>query len=77
MRERKRKLIKITEAVRTAALRRPLIPNIVWDADHPGFALYVTCTRGFWGWNYTPHGLNPETVNAGVRGASSSAAPWL
>jgi integrase len=61
MRERKRKLVKITETTRGAALRRPLVPNIIWDADHPSFALYVTRTRGFWGWNYTPHGLNPET----------------
>ena len=60
MRERKRKTVTITEQVRARALKRPLNPNVIWDADYPGFALYVTRTRGFWGWNYTPHGLNSK-----------------
>ena len=61
MRRRKRKLVKITEATRGATLRRPLVPNVIWDIDRPNFALYITRTRVLWVWIYTPHGLNPET----------------
>jgi hypothetical protein len=33
---------KITEAVRTAALRRPLKPDIIRDSEIPGLCLIVT-----------------------------------
>ena len=57
----KREPIKITETVRGSALRRPLKPDVIWDAEIAGFALHVTTRRGFWALTYSPHGTNPET----------------
>ena len=51
---------KITETVRSAALRRPLKPSVTRD-EVPGFALHVTTQRGFWALSYQPRGINPAT----------------
>jgi integrase len=53
--------IKITETVRSAALRRPFAPSVIRDRDIPGLALHVTTRRGFWAVSYQPHGINPAT----------------
>jgi integrase len=53
--------VKITELVRTARLRRPLVPSVTRDSKVPGFALHVTRTRGFWALSYQPKGVNPRT----------------
>ena len=55
------KPIKITENVRSAALRRPLKPDVIRDADIAGLALHVTKKRSFWAIAYSPHGTNPAT----------------
>ncbi len=52
---------KITETVRSARLRRPLIPGVTKDSDIPGFALIVTRTRRFWCQFYQPKGISPST----------------
>ena len=54
--------IKITESVRSAALRRPLVPDVKPDCDIAGFALHVTRRRAFWAVTYSPHGINPATA---------------
>jgi integrase len=53
--------IKITEAVRTDRVRRPLVPSVTKDAEIKGLALHVTRTRSFWAQVYQPHGVNPRT----------------
>jgi integrase len=53
--------IKITEAVRSAALRRPLVPSVTRDSEIPGLCLIVTRRRGFWALVYQPRGINPAT----------------
>jgi hypothetical protein len=52
---------KITEPIRTARLRRPLVPSVTKDSDTPGFALHVTSERSFWAMTYRPKGINPKT----------------
>jgi integrase len=52
---------KITEPIRTARLRRPLVKSVTWDSDTPGFALHVTNKRSFWAMTYRPKGINPST----------------
>jgi integrase len=62
--------IRITEAVRAARLRRPLVPSVTYDSEVSRFALIVTMERGFWAIFYQPHGRNPATGNrwgGGVR----------
>jgi integrase len=53
--------IKITEAVRSNALRRPLKPSVTRDSEIPGLALHVTTRRSFWAFTYQPRGVNPAT----------------
>ena len=53
--------VKITEPVRTARLRRPLVPSVTKDSDIPGLALHVTRKRSFWALSYQPKGVNPAT----------------
>ena len=52
---------KITEAVRSAALRRPLVPSVTRDSEISGLTLVVTRRRGFWALVYQPRGVNPAT----------------
>jgi Arm DNA-binding domain len=52
---------KITEHIRTARLRRPLVPSVTKDNDTPGLALHVTSKRSFWAMTYRPKGINPKT----------------
>jgi integrase len=52
---------KITEAVRSNALRRPLKPAVIRDSEIPGLCLIVTTRRGFWALVYQPRGINPAT----------------
>jgi integrase len=55
---------KITEPMRTAALRRvdsKLQPSVLKDAEVAGFALHVTSRRAFWAFSYQPRGVNPST----------------
>jgi integrase len=52
---------KITEAVRSAALRRPLVPSVTRDSEISGLTLVVTRRRGFWALVYQPRGINPGT----------------
>jgi integrase len=52
---------KITEPLRSARLRRPLVPSVTKDADTPGLALHVTTRRAFWALSYQPKGVNPST----------------
>ena len=62
--------IKITETVRSARLRRPLVPSVTRDVDAPGFCLHVTQRRAFWALSYQPKGVNPNTgkcYGGGVR----------
>ena len=54
-------LIKITEAVRARALRRPLVPAVYHDTDIRRFALIVTTERAFWAQEYQLRGVNPRT----------------
>jgi hypothetical protein len=54
-------LIKITEAVRAKALRRPLLPAVYHDSDIKRFALVVTTERAFWAQEYQLRGINPRT----------------
>jgi integrase len=54
-------VIKITEAVRAARLRRPFVPSVTRDSEIAGFALIVTSRRGFWALVYQPRGTNPAT----------------
>jgi hypothetical protein len=41
-------VIKITESVRSAALRRPLKPAVIRDSEIPGLCLIISSRRGFW-----------------------------
>jgi hypothetical protein len=52
---------KITEAVRAARLRRPLMPSLTKDVDIKGFALVVTSRRAIWCLFFQPRGRNPKT----------------
>jgi len=52
---------KITETVRSAALRRPLKPSVTRDSEIPGLCLHVTTRRSFWALSYQPKGTNPAT----------------
>ena len=52
---------KITELVRTARLRQPLVPSVTFDAEVSRFTLIVTLDRGFWALFYQLRGLNPAT----------------
>ncbi len=54
-------LIKITEAVRARALRRPLVPAVYHDTDIKRFTLVVTTERAFWAQAYQLGGVNPRT----------------
>lgn len=54
-------VIRITEPVRSARLRRPLVPSVTKDSDIPGLALHVTSKRAFWALSYQPRGRNPAT----------------
>jgi integrase len=53
--------IKITEAVRAKALRRPLIVTIYHDTEIKRFALIVRSERAFWAQEYQLRGVNPRT----------------
>ncbi len=53
--------LKITEAVRSERLRRPLKPSVTKDADISGLCLIVTTRRAFWALVYQPRGVNPAT----------------
>jgi integrase len=53
--------IKITEAVRARALRRPLEPAVYRDSEIPGFTLHVVRKRSFWALHYGLRGCNPRT----------------
>jgi integrase len=57
----KRHPVKIIETVRSAALQRPLVPDVIWDSEISGFSLRVGRERGFWAIDYSPHGTNPST----------------
>ena len=59
----KRHPVKITETVRSAALQRPLVPDVIWDSEISGFSLRVGRKRGFWAIDYSPHGTNASTGN--------------
>ena len=48
---------KITETVRSTALKRPLVSNVVRDTDIPGLGLHVTTQRAFWALSYQPRGF--------------------
>ena len=48
--------VKITEPVRSARLRRPLVPSVTKDSEIRGLALHVTSTRSFWALTYQPRG---------------------
>jgi integrase len=67
--------IKITEAVRSVALRRPLKPVVIRDSEISGFALHVTTRRAFWALTYQPRGLSPsgKRWGGGVRHEFCSA----
>ena len=67
--------IKITEAVRSVALRRPLRPAVIRDSEISGFALHVTTRRAFWALTYQPRGLSPsgKRWGGGVRHEFCSA----
>jgi integrase len=52
---------KITESVRSTALRRPFKPVVIRDSDIPGLCLIVTTRRAFWALVYQPRGVNPAT----------------
>jgi integrase len=52
---------KITESVRSAALRRPLKPSVTRDSEISGLTLIVTTRRAFWAFLYQPRGVNPST----------------
>jgi integrase len=51
---------KITEATRQAALRRPLKPAVVKDAEIAGLQLIVTTRRGFWVQFLQPRGQDRD-----------------
>ena len=53
--------VRITEPVRSARLRRPLVPTVTKDSEIRGLALHVTSTRSFWAITYQPRGINPST----------------
>jgi integrase len=53
--------VRITEPVRSARLRRPLVSSVTKDSDIRGLALHVTSTRSFWALTYQPRGINPST----------------
>ena len=53
--------IKITESVRSVALRRPLKPSVTRDSEISGLTLVVTTRRAFWALVYQPRGINPAT----------------
>jgi integrase len=53
--------IRITESVRSVALRRPLKPSATRDAEIAGLCLIVTTRRAFWAFVYQPRGVNPAT----------------
>ena len=53
--------VKITEPVRSARLRRPLVPSVTKDSEIRELALHVTSTRSFWALTYQPRGINPST----------------
>ena len=53
--------IRITESVRSVALRRPLKPSVTRDAEIAGLTLIVTTRRAFWAFVYQPRGVNPAT----------------
>ena len=52
---------KITEAVRSERLRRPLKPSVTRDSEIAGLTLIVTTRRAFWALVYQPRGINPAT----------------
>ena len=69
--------IKITDAVRSARLRRvdgALVPSVTPDSEIPGFMLIVRLRRAFWCVDYQPRGVNPAT---GKRvGAAACGTNW-
>jgi integrase len=54
------KTTKITEATRQAALRRPLKPTVIKDAEIAGLQLIVTTRRGFWCQFLQPRGRDQD-----------------
>jgi integrase len=52
---------KITEAVRAAALKLPLIPSITKDSEIGGLELIVNTKRALWGQFLQPRGRDPLT----------------
>jgi integrase len=52
---------RITESVRSNALRRPLKPAVIRDSEIAGLCLIVTTRRAFWALTYQPRGINPAT----------------
>src|ERR1700722_1549365 len=53
--------VKITEALRAKALRRPFVPAGYSDTDIKRFMLVVTTERAFWSQEYQLRGVNPRT----------------
>jgi integrase len=56
-----KRTIKITETVRVAALKLPLIPSVTKDTEIRGFALIVTTRDAFWAQWLQPRGADPST----------------
>jgi hypothetical protein len=52
---------KITEALRSTLLRRPLKPSVTRDSEISGLTLIVTRRRAFWALVYQPRGVSPST----------------
>jgi hypothetical protein len=55
-----KRTIKITDTVRAAALKAPLTPAIIKDAETRGFWLIVTTRDAFWIQNLQPRGRDPD-----------------
>jgi integrase len=56
-----KRTIKITDTVRAAALKLPLIPSITKDNETRGFRLIVTTRDAFWSQSLQPRGVDPST----------------
>jgi hypothetical protein len=54
------KITKITEATRQFALRRPLKPAVIRDAETAGLCLVITTRRGFWCQFLQPRGRDQD-----------------
>jgi hypothetical protein len=64
---------KITEAVRSERLRRPLKPSVTRDSEIAGLTLIVTTRRAFWAFVYQPRGRNPSRTGAGAAACGMSS----